>query len=124
MNGKKDLTCLACPKGCRVEVSFDEDGNAVSVAGSRCRHGREWVEQELSCPLRTLTTTVRTSFADFPRLPVRSERDVPLSGFPAMMKKIDRLIVNERLLPGMVVEEELYRDGEGAVALIATGDMR
>ncbi len=124
MNGEKYLTCLACPKGCRVRVSFDGDGNVTAVSGSRCGRGREWAEQELSSPMRTLTTTVRTSFTDFPRLPVRSERDVPLSEIPRMMKKIEFLIVEERLFPGIVVEKEVYRDDEGAVALIATGDMR
>ncbi len=73
--------------------------------------------------MRTLTTTVRTVFADFPRLPVKTDRDVPLKDFFECMKKIDSVLVERRLKPGDVVVEDFYRDGEGVAALVATGYM-
>jgi CxxC motif-containing protein len=117
------VTCIACPRGCRVTVRFDAQGKVETFDGARCKRGRLWLEKELAHPLRMLTTTVRTVFSDFPRLPVRTSRDIPLGELLVVMKRIETLEVSRRMWPGDVVEPEIFRDEKGAVALIATGAM-
>jgi CxxC motif-containing protein len=132
---EKYLTCIACPRGCRVYLEYADDGKIITMEGHRCKKGEVWLGQEIACPMRTLTTTVRTSFPDFPRLPVRTFGDIPLEAFPGVMKRIDSLLVKTRLSCGDQVEKEIYpgkedskengKEGEqiGAVALIATASM-
>ena len=119
----RTLTCLACPRGCRVKVELDEEGGVLRMEGSRCERGEEWLRREILNPTRTLTTTVRTVFPDFPRLSVKTNRDVPLKEFFDFMKKIDSVLVERRLKPGDVVVEDFYKDEEGFASLVATGYM-
>ena len=120
---RRKLTCLACPRGCNVEVTLGSVGEIVEMEGCSCNRGDAWVRTELLHPMRTLTTTVRTAFEDFPRLPVRTERDIELQAFSAVMQVVDSIVVSRRMLPGEVIAPCVYEDGAGQVALIATGYM-
>ena len=39
-------TCICCPVGCRVEVSFDENGQVAEVSGHTCKRGADYAAQE------------------------------------------------------------------------------
>ncbi|MBS3813133.1 DUF1667 domain-containing protein [Candidatus Bipolaricaulota bacterium] len=73
---KKEYTCTACPKGCTVEVEFEDD-EILDISGYTCVRGKEYVEDEFHDPRRILTTTVRINNAKYPRIPVRTETGVP-----------------------------------------------
>ncbi|MFW6048967.1 MAG: DUF1667 domain-containing protein [Candidatus Bipolaricaulota bacterium] len=73
---KKEYTCTACPKGCTIEVEFEDD-EILDISGYTCVRGKEYVEDEFHDPRRILTTTVRINNAKYPRIPVRTETGVP-----------------------------------------------
>lgn len=114
----RELTCIQCPQGCRLKISGQ--GGTLVVQGNKCPRGLNYAQAELTNPSRTLTTTVRTSFPDFPLLPVRTLRDVPLAQFFAIMGEINSVHVVKRLRPGDVVLSHLIGTD---VPLIATADM-
>lgn len=127
---EKSITCIACPRGCRLlaRVNYPEGkesggGELLSLEGNRCLRGKEWLHQEVRRPMRTLTTTVRTGFSSFPRLPVRTARDIPLGAFFEVMERIDHIRVEQPLNCGDVVQEAIYSDESGPVALIATASV-
>lgn len=115
---EKMLVCIQCPQGCKLAVSGS--GEQVTVTGNKCPRGASYAKQELINPCRTLTTTVRTAFTDFPLLPVRTRGEIPLKSVFAAMGEINRLQVQKRLRPGDVV---LARLSGTDVPLIATDDM-
>ena len=53
------LTCIVCPKGCEMKITFDEDGKIASIEGNTCKRGIGYAEDECTNPKRTVTTTVR-----------------------------------------------------------------
>ena len=58
------FNCTTCPSECllTVEVERDADGAVVevrSVTGNNCPRGDKFAHQELTCPMRALTTTCR-----------------------------------------------------------------
>ena len=70
------FNCTTCPSECllTVEVERDADGAVVearSVTGNSCPRGNTFAHQELTCPMRVLTTTVAVSGGDEALLPVR-----------------------------------------------------
>jgi len=73
---KKHFTCIICPIGCDIDVEI-QNGNVVSIKGSRCEKGREFVLQELEEPTRILTTTVPVKGAKWAMLPVRTDKPIP-----------------------------------------------
>lgn len=112
------VTCIECPRGCRITVTKKDGG--YHVEGNRCRRGEEYAVREAECPLRTLTTTVRTTFPDLPRLPVRTSAEVPLEDIFRFMKGINRFTLKDRVPPGAELDCGL----PGGMTLIVTGDPR
>ena len=115
----RKMVCISCPQGCSLEIT----GNigALAVDGNRCKKGVEYAVQESTNPMRSITTTVRTVFKDFPRLSVKTDADVPLRDIFNFMCEINTVEVRERLVPGQVVKQNLRGS---KVNLVATGDIR
>ena len=73
---KKHFTCVICPVGCEIDVEL-QNGNVVSMEGSKCEKGKEFVLQELEEAMRILTTTVPIKGAKWAMLPVRTDKPIP-----------------------------------------------
>ncbi|MDR1928050.1 MAG: DUF1667 domain-containing protein [Oscillospiraceae bacterium] len=112
-----ELICITCPAGCALQV--EQEGGALRVRGNACKRGLAFAQAELTHPTRSLTSTVRTSFAQAPALPVRSDRELPKGRIPAVMRFLARITVEERLGCGDVVAA--LPGGEGNI--IATSDL-
>lgn len=115
---RKRLVCIQCPQSCSLQV--ERQGDEIKVTGNKCPRGRSYGEKELVSPSRTLTSTVKTCFPDFPRLSVRTEGEIPLGSVFKVMQVINGVLVSQRLQPGDVVVPRLTGTD---VALIATADM-
>ncbi|MDE5548316.1 MAG: DUF1667 domain-containing protein [Clostridia bacterium] len=83
---KHTLTCVECPMGCEIEV-VTENGAAVSVTGNSCPRGKAYAENEVVCPKRVLTTTVRMT--DGRMLPVKTNQPVKKAELLALMQTIN-----------------------------------
>ena len=59
----KNLVCVICPRGCALNVTT-ENGVAVSVQGNACKRGELYGKNEVTNPVRTLTTTIKTENGD------------------------------------------------------------
>lgn len=93
------FNCTTCPSECllTVEVERDADGAVVevrSVTGNSCPRGDTFAHQELTCPMRVLTTTVAVSGGDEALLPVRTAEAIPLALHAQAMNLIRVLVVN------------------------------
>jgi CxxC motif-containing protein len=87
---KKHFVCVVCPIGCEIDV-VHEGGKIISMDGNKCEKSMEFVTQELSEPMRILTTTVRIQGARWPVIPVRTDRAVPKRLFPRIMRDLRRI---------------------------------
>ncbi|HPE37392.1 MAG TPA: DUF1667 domain-containing protein [Spirochaetales bacterium] len=113
-----NLTCIMCPRGCRLTVV--KDGDAVSVSGHACPRGEAYGRQEAVCPLRSLTTTVRADGGARPRLAVRSSADLPLSRLLDAMAALDGVVVRAPVRAGDVVARDILGLG---VDMLATDNL-
>ena len=92
------FNCTTCPSECllTVEVERDADGAVAevrSVTGNSCPRGDRFAHQELTCPMRVLTTTVAVSGGDEALLPVRTAKAIPLTLHAQAMDLIRGLVV-------------------------------
>lgn len=106
------FNCTTCPSECllAVEVKRDTDGAVAevrSVTGNNCPRGDKFAHQELTCPMRVLTTTVAVSGGDEALLPVRTAEAIPLALHAQAMALIRGLVVNAPIRMGDVVLEDL-----------------
>lgn len=78
MSDKKELICIGCPKGCRISVSI-ENNVICQIHGYSCRRGEEYARNEITNPVRIVTTTVPVDGGEQPVLPVKTQKDIPKS---------------------------------------------
>jgi CxxC motif-containing protein len=114
----KHITCITCPVGCRITVDT-VDGEYV-FTGGKCPKGAQFARTELTAPMRTLTTTVRTAFPAMPVLPVRTRGEVPKGTIPEIIRELSKLVITEKMGIGGIVAADILGTGTD---IIATGNM-
>lgn len=97
----KELTCIVCPNGCHLKIDFTEKGMVVS--GNKCKRGIEFAKTEFTHPMRTICSTVKTIFKDAPVLPVRVSAEIPKDKIFDVMKEINKVVIEERVLRGDII---------------------
>lgn len=115
------FNCTTCPSECllTVEVERDDDGNVAevhSVTGNSCPRGDKFAHQELTCPMRVLTTTVAVSGGDEALLPARTAEAIPLELHAKAMDLIRGLVVKAPIRMGDVVLPNLLDTGTDLIA--------
>lgn len=114
-----EILCITCPTGCTLSAGFDADGS-LNVTGNGCKRGADFARAELTNPTRSLTTTVRTTFAAAPVLPVRTDGEIPKGAIPAAMRQLAGVVVDAPLPCGATVVADLCGTG---VSVIATSNL-
>ena len=119
------FNCTTCPSECLLTVEVDRDSNDAlmgvrSVTGNSCPRGDTFAHQELTCPMRVLTTTVAVSGSDEALLPVRTAEAIPLELHAQAMDLIRGVVVDAPIRMGDVVLENLL---DTNINLIASMDL-
>lgn len=86
----RELTCIVCPKGCPLRVEL-ENGEIREITGYTCPRGRQYAHDECTHPMRTVTSTVRTT--DGRVVPVKTNRTIPKERMFDLMKEINAATV-------------------------------
>ena len=117
LTGPREIVCIVCPNGCRIRCEQTPDG--VSCTGQKCRRGVDYAITELTRPLRSLTTSVKTAFADAPVVSVRTDGEIEKSKLQAAVRALGGVTVRRRVKIGDVVVKNLCGTG---VDVICTSD--
>jgi len=102
------LTCIECPRGCTLTVNVGEE---VTVSGNFCPKGLAYGKNEVVCPVRIVTGTVRAGKTGDILLPVKTDKSVKKSLMFDVMQKIHSALVLTNVEIGDIVIENV--DGEG-----------
>ena len=89
----KELVCITCPNSCRMTV--EQKDRKWVASGNRCPRGQKFAEDEMTCPKRTFSTTVRTAWKEVPVLPVRMSQEIPKEKIFEVMEQINQTTVRE-----------------------------
>ena len=111
-----NLVCIECPMGCDICVKM-EKGKVLSVTGNGCPRGKTYAVNEVTCPKRVITTTVKSE--DGRMVAVKTESPVDKAKTFEIMKKISAIIVRSPISIGQVITDDIC-DG---VKLIATSNL-
>lgn len=109
---KRELTCIVCPIGCQLSVTI-ENGVVTEVTGNTCPRGKQYAIDECTNPVRTITTTARTS--DGGVIPVKTDRPIPKELMFECMNEINRAVVTLPAKIGDIVIEDLLGTGANVV---------
>ena len=112
------LTCIRCPRGCRVSVTLAADGSVLAVTGNACPRGDSYARAEVSAPVRTVTTTVPVEGGSQRRVAVKTAREVPRDA----VLDVVRALAGARAVAPVEIGDVIARDVAGTgVDVVATG---
>ena len=107
-----NLTCVECPLGCPISVEMEND-EILSVKGNNCPRGRIYAESEVVCPMRVLTTTVKTDRGNL--LPVKTNKPIKRADLFDAMRIINGVTAKTPIKIGEVIISNIY-DGVDLIA--------
>jgi CxxC motif-containing protein len=110
----KKLICIVCPNGCRLTVEAQNCGFAVS--GNKCARGETFAVNEMTDPRRSVTSTVRTSFAGIPVIPVRTSSDIPKDRIADLVRLLGGVTVTRNIGIGEAVITDALNLGVDVIA--------
>ena len=70
----KELICINCPMGCALTAEV-ENGKVISVTGNTCKRGEIYAQNELTAPVRVVTTTAMAQNGK--PVPVKTKDTIP-----------------------------------------------
>ena len=94
----KELTCIVCPRGCRLIIDDD-----MNVTGNACPRGEKYAINELTNPTRTVTSSIRVSNRPYTLVSVKTDKPIPKDKMFDVMKEIDKLSVEAPTRIGQIV---------------------
>lgn len=105
---KKEMVCIVCPIGCHLEISEDESSeNGYMVNGATCKRGEVYGVKELFNPTRLVTSTVKVKGGSLPRLPVRTDKEIPKDMIFPCIKAINEVELEVPVEMGQVIIEKI-----------------
>ena len=115
MTEEKNLTCINCPMGCFLTVELT-DGVITKVSGNTCPRGEQYAKDEVTNPVRTVTSTVQVEGGAYERVSVKTKSPVPKGKIFEVMKEINRAKVKAPVHIGDVIVEDCAGTGVPVVA--------
>ena len=101
---KRSLSCIICPRGCALEIDLEN----LTVTGNTCPRGEDYARQEVTCPMRTLTTALRVANRENAMVSVKTAAPIPRDKLMEAMEVLKSLPVNAPIVLGQVLMEDLY----------------
>lgn len=114
----KTLTCIVCPNGCALTI--ENAAGEWKVTGNMCPRGKDFAINELTDPKRSISSTVRTVFKYMPRLPVRTDGEIPLKLIFPVMEELKRIVIEKPVHSNDIIIKDVLNTG---INIISASDM-
>ena len=113
-NKPLEIICVACPKGCRLDVQRKNGDLLVTNAG--CKRGREYAVGELNDPRRMVASTVRVRNGLHPLVPVYTEAPFPKALIPELLQEMRYIQISAPIKCGQVIIQDALKTGINVIA--------
>ncbi len=111
---KREMTCIICPMGCRLTAEIQ--GESIRVTGNTCRRGEAYAVQEVTCPMRTVTSLVAVEGGELPLCPVKTAAQVPKARIGDVLAALKKVRVQAPVRVGDVLIPDVAGTGVDIVA--------
>jgi CxxC motif-containing protein len=111
-NAKRKIRCIICPEGCPMQAEYEADSKKIiSLEGYKCKKGIKFADDEITNPLRTLTTTISIDSRISQRLPVRSNIPAPKEKIAFMVKAVKQIRAKAPIKMGEIIMADILGTG-------------
>ncbi|MTI68148.1 MAG: DUF1667 domain-containing protein [Firmicutes bacterium] len=109
----REIICILCPNGCHMKVANTKDKWVIK--GNLCNKGRKFAIDEIKNPKRTVCSTVKTRYSKVPRLPVKTDDDIPKEYIFPLMKLINKIVIDKPMHSGEIIIEDVFKTGVNVI---------
>lgn len=102
---KRELTCIVCPMGCKINITFNDENEIENICGNTCKRGEEYAKNECTHPVRMVTTTALCENGEV--VPVKTNIPIPKEKIFECMREINKLKVVLPISVGDVIIENV-----------------
>jgi CxxC motif-containing protein len=113
---KIEMICINCPLGCSLTV--ERNGEDFKVSGNTCPRGAKYAVEELTHPVRTLTTTVAVANREGKYVAVKTAKPISKSKLFEAMALVNATKAEAPIKIGDVIIENML----GEADLVAAAD--
>lgn len=99
----KEIICITCPRGCHLVV----DEEKMTVTGNSCPRGVTYGINEVTNPVRTITSTVKIKGASLNRLPIKTDKPISKKLMFQVMEVLDKVEVSSPIKRGDIIVENI-----------------
>jgi CxxC motif-containing protein len=110
----KEIICVACPKGCRLEARREHSELLVEHAG--CKRGEDYAFGEITDPRRMVASTVRVVNGLHSLVPVFTAQPFPKGRIQALLELLREVRLVAPVHLGQVVLPDALGSGIDVVA--------
>lgn len=109
---EKEIICICCPNGCYLKI----DMNNNKVSGNKCQRGIEYGINELTHPVRVITSTAKVINGSLPVVPVKTYGTIPKELNFKCIEEINKITVKAPIKVGDVIIKNVLDTGVDIVA--------
>ena len=114
---EKILTCIVCPMGCEITVDMDDNTGVIkSITGNTCPRGEKYARNEMTNPMRQLTSTVVIEGGIYDRLPIILSGDIPKDKMFDVMQELSKVRVKAPVKRNDILIENVCSLGVNVIA--------
>lgn len=113
----KELICISCPIGCHLSV----DTEKMSVTGNSCKRGETYGINEVTNPVRVITTTIKIEGGTHKVLPVKTKSPIPKDLNFKCIEILNNITIKAPVKMGDIILKNILDTG---VDVVATREMK
>lgn len=111
----KEMICISCPLGCHLAVD-DGDKNDIKVTGNTCPRGKVYAVNEVTCPKRMVTSSVKVADSDAKLVSVKTSEAIPKESIFDCLEVIKSITATAPVKAGDVLYKNVCNSGADIIA--------
>lgn len=111
----KEFVCICCPLGCALNVD-DSNKDDIKVEGFTCPRGKKYAIDEVTAPMRVVTSIVRVDNGEINMVSVKTAEPIPKDKIFKSLELLKPLHIQAPVKIGQVVYENVLGTGVNFVA--------
>ena len=119
-DASSQLICIGCPVGCLITAAKREDGD-YDITGNTCQKGEAYARNELTAPVRTITSMIRVLGGSGKVVPVKTKGEIPKGKIKECMREIEAACVSAPVNVGDILIQNVAGT---ETPVIATGNIK
>ncbi len=111
MSNNREIVCIVCPNGCRMNVQIDADNKVSLIENALCEKGKIYAIDEIQFPKRSLTSTIRVIDGELPLVSVRSDKPIPKGKIHCALSELRKIELKAPVEYHQIVISDLLGTG-------------